>query len=337
MAGDQCAECKKKDKALQRHSASLSAPAITPPIVHEVLHSPGQSLDTATRNFMEPRFGQDFSRVRVHTDASAAESARAVNAQAYTVGRDIVFGAGQYAPQTAAGKWLLSHELTHTLQQRMSDHSQVTILDSEELENEANSTADAIFSRGRIPAPTPLHRRSILRQAIDSDGPDRIDRNFELDPQRFLVPLNAPAPREEEKKCAEFPGGSTDCEVNEATGIPTGKVTQRIEETNPCTRPCVVQHEAVHLKQLKTLCPQIRDCYVAADKGKRPALECAKMAIFGRQERECPAYKVSVPCVEKRLKDAKECRSKENKEYGMRKLASEKCFRDKACGGSDGK
>jgi hypothetical protein len=66
---------------------------------------------------MEPRFGQDFSEVRVHTDAKAEESARAVNALAYTVGRDVVFGAGQYAPGTSAGQQLLAHELTHVVQQ----------------------------------------------------------------------------------------------------------------------------------------------------------------------------------------------------------------------------
>jgi len=67
---------------------------------------------------MEPRFGHDFTKVRVHTDAKAAESARAVNASAYTVGQDVVFGAKQYAPGTNKGRQLLAHELTHTLQQR---------------------------------------------------------------------------------------------------------------------------------------------------------------------------------------------------------------------------
>ena len=68
----------------------------------------------------EPRFGYDFSQVRIHTDARAAESARAVNARAYTVGREVVFGAGQYSPGTAAGQRLLAHELTHIVQQRAS-------------------------------------------------------------------------------------------------------------------------------------------------------------------------------------------------------------------------
>lgn len=78
----------------------------------------GQSLTRTEREFFEPRFGHSFSDVRVHTDVRAAELARAVNAQAYTVGRDIVFGDGQYAPQTTQGRLLLAHELTHVVQQR---------------------------------------------------------------------------------------------------------------------------------------------------------------------------------------------------------------------------
>jgi hypothetical protein len=93
-----------------------------PPIVHDVLNSPGQLLDAAARAFFEPRFGHDFANIRVHADARAAESARAVNAQAYTVGMNMVFGAGRYAPTTEAGQRLLAHELTHALQQTGNDH-----------------------------------------------------------------------------------------------------------------------------------------------------------------------------------------------------------------------
>jgi hypothetical protein len=101
---------------LQR-SAVDSAPDTVPPIVHEVLRSPGRPLDAQTRAFMEPRFGHDFSRVRVHTDAQAAKSARAVNALAYTVGRDVVFGSVQHIPQSRAGLGLMAHELAHVVQQ----------------------------------------------------------------------------------------------------------------------------------------------------------------------------------------------------------------------------
>ncbi len=89
-----------------------------PPVVHAVLNSgEGQPLDTTTRAFMESRFEYDFSKVRVHTDSQAAESARAVNALAYTVGRDVVFGRGQYASATDEGRRLLAHELAHVVQQ----------------------------------------------------------------------------------------------------------------------------------------------------------------------------------------------------------------------------
>jgi len=86
------------------------------------LRGGGQPLPETARAFFEPRFGHDFSRVRVHADVQAAESARALNAQAYTVGRDVVFGAGQYAPATADGRRLLAHELTHVVQQTAVPH-----------------------------------------------------------------------------------------------------------------------------------------------------------------------------------------------------------------------
>jgi len=88
-----------------------------PPIVYEVLRSPGQPLDRTSRDKLESRFGHDFSRVRLHTDAKAEESARLVDALAYTVGTDIVFGARQYAPRTAEWWSLLMHEATHVVQQ----------------------------------------------------------------------------------------------------------------------------------------------------------------------------------------------------------------------------
>ncbi|HKG22702.1 MAG TPA: DUF4157 domain-containing protein, partial [Blastocatellia bacterium] len=123
--GGECSKCQPKQPGLQHErlqtkalgSSELEQPA-APPIVNEVLASPGHPLDLATRAFFEPRFGHDFSRVRVHSDAAARQSARDVNAHAYTVGHDIVFGAGRYAPGTHQGRLLIAHELTHVIQQR---------------------------------------------------------------------------------------------------------------------------------------------------------------------------------------------------------------------------
>lgn len=81
------------------------------------MRSGGQRLPETVRAYFEPRFGHDFSQIRVHTDSVAAESAQLLNARAYTTGQNIIFGAGQYAPGTTAGKKVLAHELVHTLQQ----------------------------------------------------------------------------------------------------------------------------------------------------------------------------------------------------------------------------
>ncbi len=130
-----------------------------PSVVHEVLRSPGEPLDAATLGFMEPRFGHDFSRVRVHTDAKAAESARAVSALAYTVGRDVVFGAGQYAPTTARGAGLLAHELAHVMQQGSAPDVPADLdLAAAQGESEADAAARAVLSGRRAPvAPGAAH------------------------------------------------------------------------------------------------------------------------------------------------------------------------------------
>ena len=89
-----------------------------PAIVNEVLQSSGNPLDETTQGFMEQRFRQDFGRVRIHHNSNAAESARSIQARAYTVGNHIAFGAGQYSPQTLTGQNLIAHELAHVVQQQ---------------------------------------------------------------------------------------------------------------------------------------------------------------------------------------------------------------------------
>jgi hypothetical protein len=123
--GGTCPKCQAERKTkhdariqMKRVGSTHSGQTNAPPSVHQVLRSPGQQLDATTRAFMEPRFGQDFSGVRVHSDRAAAESARDVNARAYTVGRDVVFGDGSYAPGTNDGRRLLAHELAHVVQQQ---------------------------------------------------------------------------------------------------------------------------------------------------------------------------------------------------------------------------
>jgi len=112
-------EEEEEEQPLQTKASSTSSPKAPPNrAAHlKAIKGGGQPLPAVTRTFFEPRFGYDFSQVRLHTDARAAQAAQAVNARAFTIGQDVVFGPGQYAPETDQGQRLLAHELTHVVQQ----------------------------------------------------------------------------------------------------------------------------------------------------------------------------------------------------------------------------
>jgi Domain of unknown function (DUF4157) len=114
-----CAECAQEDeeKVARAGTGDVSADADVSEAVNGGLQSGGQPLDADARRYMEPRFGHDFSHVRIHTDAKASDSTEAVSARAYTVGSDIAFRSGEYAPGSSGGRLLLAHELSHVVQQ----------------------------------------------------------------------------------------------------------------------------------------------------------------------------------------------------------------------------
>lgn len=135
-----CAECQEEEQiptktirrvyavtpapdSLRRKETETNALPAAPPIVSDVVAAAGRPLDPLAQSFMEPRFGHDFSHVQIHTGSRAAESARAVNAVAYTVGQHVVFAEGAYRPETDAGRRLIAHELTHVIQQGAADSS----------------------------------------------------------------------------------------------------------------------------------------------------------------------------------------------------------------------
>lgn len=151
-----------RDKALLRtRPVAQTTPErkVAPPIVHTVLSSPGKPLDSKVRSSMEPRFGHDFSRVRVHTDARATESADLLNARAYTVGADIVFSQGEYLPATGRGRALLAHELAHVVQQRSTGNSLQTKMEigdpSDSAEHEAEIVARRALAQENAPPQSP--------------------------------------------------------------------------------------------------------------------------------------------------------------------------------------
>ena len=120
QVGRKSADCKEKgQKTLRSKPTGVPATftAEAPGPVRAMFGSPGRPLDAAARAYFEPRFGQNFSHLRIHTDRTAGEAARSVGALAYTTGSDIVFAEGQYQPATESGRRLLAHELTHTIQQ----------------------------------------------------------------------------------------------------------------------------------------------------------------------------------------------------------------------------
>jgi hypothetical protein len=200
--GATCDECKKKPEGTLSRSAVGPTPAGgVPPIVHDVLQSSGRPLDSATRSFMEPRFGRDFSRVRIHDDARAAESASSVNARAYTVGQSIAFARGQYRPHTSEGAALLAHELTHTVQQgglqRSATGSLGISLANDASEREADAAARSISGGVRPvvstrPASLSLHRAMWSEALADKRCPvgTHLDptKNALIDPRTGAAP-----------------------------------------------------------------------------------------------------------------------------------------------------
>jgi hypothetical protein len=153
---------------------SSPSPAL-PAIVAHGLASPARPLDPATAGFMKARFGWDFSQVRVHADDRAAASASALGSSAYTVGSDVVFARGAFAPQTREGRRLLAHELAHVVQQRGLPTASPTsppmqLEDSRgPAEAEADAAADAAHGGGRT-------RTQLRRVASGRDGRPAVAR-----------------------------------------------------------------------------------------------------------------------------------------------------------------
>ena len=159
---------------IQRYAGQINECADTMPAsVDRVISSSGRPLEPALRQDMEQRFGNDFSQVRVHTGDAAEQSARDVNANAYTVRHNIVFGAGQYLPQTSANKWLLAHELAHVVQQsggsRMARDALIIDAPYEALEAKASGVADSLVS-------TRMTTSQDLRISRHNAGPETIQR-----------------------------------------------------------------------------------------------------------------------------------------------------------------
>ncbi len=179
-------------KTLPSANATVADAKGLPPAVRSVLTGGGGSpLEPGIRRFMESRFGYDFSPVRIHTSASASDSARQVNAAAYTVGKDVVFGEGRYAPGSLAGKELMAHELAHTVQQHPQHRNSPPLSSASRSEQEASVAANAVLG-GQHVAQQASTAVGIARQELVENDSQRLEdliRQIEtiLERQEFLV------------------------------------------------------------------------------------------------------------------------------------------------------
>ena len=150
--------------------------AEVPSIVNEVVRSPGQALEPASRDFMESRFQHDFSAVRVHTGSEAAEAARTIQARAFTVGPNIVFGHGEFAPGTTEGKQLMAHELSHVIQQRSNPMTAGRVVQRQPSALE-QSTSQA--ERGNL--------RVLTLEHVKKLSPEDVEKEFKEKPGKIPV------------------------------------------------------------------------------------------------------------------------------------------------------
>jgi hypothetical protein len=197
-----CAACQaEEEEKLQKKEAATAEAAANdaPASVHEVLRSQGQPLDGATRPFFEPRFGYDFTGVRVHTGASAEQSARAMNAHAYTVGHNIVFGAGQYAPSTHEGQKLLAHELSHVVQQtaRAAGALQRSPDDKEKEKTEEKPTAK--FAGCNKDQQSAIEEAIKQAEGLASRALQALERDFPLTGESTAMKANFGDPSDKQK------------------------------------------------------------------------------------------------------------------------------------------
>ncbi len=327
--GGDCEGCKQK-RSLQRASTHHHAAQSIPGIVHEVLRSPGQPLDSQTRNFMEAGFGHNFSKVRIHADAKAGASARAVHSLAYTVGNNLVFGAGQYAPSSTQGRKLIAHELTHVLQQ--GDHG--TAMQSslsighphDRYEQEADRMATFITDRGansprRSPPISALQGNQIQRACAsceekeEEEKPEHKGFSYEdlmageVKEEEKTEMLGAPEktlPGKDPARLPHFVSATIECQsgdyvvkLNDWAGKPCG------------ISDCVTVHESSHIVDWRGRWPN--GC--KKDDGTNQADGYLPTGGDGYDEflkkSECTAHTKDLDCAEAKLKDAKgECKNK---------------------------
>lgn len=270
--GAECDECARKKSELQRSAVNSSAPSSVPSMVHRALRSPGRPLDAGVRAMMEPKFGRDFSAVRVHTDRLAEESANSVNASAYTVGRRMVFGEGRYEPSAPQGRQLIAHELTHVVQQGTHDVPPSSIGPADD---NCEREADRVSAEAHTPS-FGLGRGAIGLMSQKPMVQKEDKGKHKKHPP--ATPPKAPAAQSKAPTPASMEGMRTKCDVKidprdeldfqlkkdvrtAGTGRPwTEILNQGLQAASPCLFDALKLHEEHHVRNNAAACQAFKQC-----------------------------------------------------------------------------
>lgn len=331
--------CDHDDKL--RRSPAGPGPTNVPRLVHDVLSTPGERLNASVRSYFEPRLGHDFGRVLVDIEPSAAESVRAVGAQAYTVGQHVESGAGVYAPGTAEGRRLIAHELTHTRQQRDATLRMAAALPvgavDDSAEREADQVAAAVEGGGPyLPVPWGPGGQ-VATGPPPRPAPHGFGHDFSWVPIHIGV-HQAPAAApwlwalSGEKPCSPTWFGETSPEVDDK-GRFTGQLIVKLNDAelkDPCVRACVQEHEQVHVERLTPIVKRIAACDREAGDHPEKAGRCNAMATRDLAAEhapgECAAYRRSFTCLTLKLLDpASPCSKSPGKEEIQKHRGYEGC------------
>ncbi len=244
-----CAPCEDEDKLHRTPAPGAVSETIAPPIVRSVLEAPGQPLDSPARAFMEPRFGHDFSGVRIHADARAAASARAVGALAYTVNEHVVLAADRDEFTSSKGRKLLAHELAHVVQQRGRTGTLQRLADQPDNGETKSAQPDDGVTKPAQPDDAKPESAS-----AEAGPPELSALTAKVDELKATVvritrdqdPLASPEGRTEI-------GGETRCDPT--TGQPQWAINRSVVPS--CLWPCAEIHEQTHAEFMRLQCGEV--------------------------------------------------------------------------------
>jgi len=295
---------------LLQAKATTPAPTASTPASPQIeadlnsLNHGGAPLDASSRAFFEPRFGQDFSQVRIHTDSNAVQMAEAMGARAFTLGNNIAFGANQYSTNTSAGRELVAHELAHVGQQQSMDgcRAQAKLVQRQSIQDLDDKRRDELFelwnkkNKGEV---------SGFPAAVCEPFEVFVEKENSIDVSKNIC----------EGIYKEDIKGAIACREGERTicvwGNPDIKDLDAVRLTNECIR----QHEEEHLKDPDNVC--MYDGWVGvSDTGPGGSKLSIVEIIKASNRSECRADRVHKTCLEKALKEcnADTCRIEVNKE-----------------------